>query len=461
MALDAFRVTEFRSIQDSGWIETGPVTLLIGRNNSGKSAILRALTLMQAGSVFEDSDQRLRAGHNSALEFRFDDDPPRRLLERTPDFSGEIPQGTIFRTEPNSGYLRARWSAQSDRQEGSAFVAGFKNQRPMHYLVPVFARRRSTVYEENVSTIYANSVEESDRQLTSRIFALSSGTHQEAKTYRQMFERVFGVSISTYLSNQGQQPGIPVSPYEGVSLRKMGDGIGAATRIITELADSSGKLFLIEEPETDLHPEAISTLLDLIVESLPNNQFIVSTHSDVVLRRLGAIEGVRVYETSLEPDVDLPTTRVTEVVTRAARLKVLSQLGYEPDLPPGWLVFEESTAERVCREVLIPRFVPRLAQLRTISALGAGAVPKFFTELHRVILFAHLSAAYSRKAWVVVDNDSAGCSAVAKLQQAFSDWPPNHFLTFDKPYFEDYYPERFSNEAAVAVSEKDWGRAEN
>jgi hypothetical protein len=35
-----FRVTNFRSVEDSGWVEVDDVTALIGTNESGKTNIL-------------------------------------------------------------------------------------------------------------------------------------------------------------------------------------------------------------------------------------------------------------------------------------------------------------------------------------------------------------------------------------------------------------------------------------
>lgn len=43
MILVSFRVTDFRSVQDSGWIETEKITALIGTNESGKTNILLPL----------------------------------------------------------------------------------------------------------------------------------------------------------------------------------------------------------------------------------------------------------------------------------------------------------------------------------------------------------------------------------------------------------------------------------
>lgn len=43
MILKSFRVTEFRSVKDSGWIDAESITALIGTNESGKTNILLPL----------------------------------------------------------------------------------------------------------------------------------------------------------------------------------------------------------------------------------------------------------------------------------------------------------------------------------------------------------------------------------------------------------------------------------
>ena len=43
MDLIAFRVTMYKGILDSGWIEVNPLTVLVGKNESGKTSLLRAL----------------------------------------------------------------------------------------------------------------------------------------------------------------------------------------------------------------------------------------------------------------------------------------------------------------------------------------------------------------------------------------------------------------------------------
>lgn len=47
MTVEAIRLRNFMAFEDSGWIELRPVTLLFGRNSSGKSTIIRALRLLR------------------------------------------------------------------------------------------------------------------------------------------------------------------------------------------------------------------------------------------------------------------------------------------------------------------------------------------------------------------------------------------------------------------------------
>lgn len=46
MIVRSVRITDFRSVEDSGEFEVGPVTCLVGKNEAGKSAILLALAAL-------------------------------------------------------------------------------------------------------------------------------------------------------------------------------------------------------------------------------------------------------------------------------------------------------------------------------------------------------------------------------------------------------------------------------
>lgn len=57
--LDAIRLENFMGYEDTGWIELRPITLLFGRNSSGKSAIIRALLLLKQSLDALDSESPL------------------------------------------------------------------------------------------------------------------------------------------------------------------------------------------------------------------------------------------------------------------------------------------------------------------------------------------------------------------------------------------------------------------
>lgn len=69
-----FRIRNFRNINDSGWISLDTVTAFVGKNESGKTAILKALHKFNAGSSENYDDQR---------------DFPRDRYSR--DFSDDLP----------------------------------------------------------------------------------------------------------------------------------------------------------------------------------------------------------------------------------------------------------------------------------------------------------------------------------------------------------------------------------
>lgn len=50
--VQAFRLQNFMGFEDTGWVELRPITLLFGRNSSGKSALMRALLLMRQSVLF-------------------------------------------------------------------------------------------------------------------------------------------------------------------------------------------------------------------------------------------------------------------------------------------------------------------------------------------------------------------------------------------------------------------------
>lgn len=78
---------------------------------------------------------------------------------------------------------------------------------------------------------------------------------------------------------------------------------------------------------------------------------------------------------------------------------------FDFDLWSAWLILEESSAERIIREYLIPWFVPELkGRLRTYSANSLSEVETKFRDFNNLFVFLHLQPTYKNLAWVVVDG---------------------------------------------------------
>ncbi len=69
MKVTAFRVQHFMGFEDSGWLELRPITLLFGRNSSGKSALIRALLLLRQSLKMEPGSGALLFVSDDGYDF--------------------------------------------------------------------------------------------------------------------------------------------------------------------------------------------------------------------------------------------------------------------------------------------------------------------------------------------------------------------------------------------------------
>lgn len=290
--------------------------------------------------------------------------------------------------------------------------------------------------------------------MVSRVLPLVSSEFPQAVRFRKLCKDILGVKFDIFAGDNVQRIGVQVDMRNAISLEAMGAGLSGTLSLLLGLSTAKEKLFLIEEPEDDLHPKALKALLDAIIEASEDNQFLISTHSSTVLTRLGGSSGTTVVHVA--SDGGIPPTSSYKVLTeRSERLEVLQNLGYslaDMDLSQGWLIFEESSAERLVRQYLSRWFAPRLQELRTIAARGASRVEPLFDNFREMFLYAHLEPLYMHRAWVIVDGDPTGVSLVERLRNNFQGWSADHFQHWRKPAFELYYPSEFAETVTSVLS---------
>jgi hypothetical protein len=339
-------------------------------------------------------------------------------------------------------------------------VPQLPNREPNHYIVPYLSRRKTATYHEDVREAHALTVNPDLQFLAAKLSRLSNPTFPEHQRYKETCEAILGFLVTTIPSGNGQRPGVYCPDRQPIFIDQMGEGVPNIVALLADLALSRDKLFLVEEPENDLHPQALKALLDLIVESSQLNQFVVSTHSNIVVRHLAATANSKLYNIRAMEGPTLPPKATIQLVepTVEARLAILRELGYsfsDFDLWDGWLILEESSAERIIRDYLIPWFAPKLARIRTLAAGGVDQVEPTFDDFHRLVRFTHLEDAYRNTAWVRVDGDEHGVKIVKKLRDRYLKWNPNSFNWFSKAQFEQYYPAEFDEQVTVALAQTD------
>jgi hypothetical protein len=130
----------------------------------------------------------------------------------------------------------------------------------------------------------------------------------------------------------------------------------------------------------------------------------------------------------------------------------LESLGYELydlDIWNAWIMLEESSAEKIIRNYLIPWFTPALEnKVRTFSAHSISEIEPKFTDFNNLFVFLHLEPRYKNKAWVIVDSGNEEKTIIDRMKTTYKSagWKEEQFLQFSEHDFEKYYPSEFQNE---------------
>lgn len=455
MKLSHVRITNFKSLANTGEVRLGQINILLGRNNHGKSAFVRAVQLMQRPANLSVNDIRL-GEQQASVHIGLAGDTVEDLQRY---YGGNVNTANLAfminlgRNPSDQAVLSTQIDAQPNWSP--AFLAA---QEPDNFIYTYLSKRKVVDFDRGVDRLRTRSIQSDLRFLVAKVARLSNPDYERADEYTRLCMAVLGFRITVHPANDGngQQAGIPVGKYGYIPIESMGEGVSSQLGLITDLCMADGNLFLVEEPENDIHPDGLKTLLDVIAEKSKENQFIIATHSNIVARYLGAAPNSKIFEfeSAYEPNT-VPTSTVNEVEqTPAARIAVLRKLGYELsdfDLWEGWLILEESSAEIIIRSYLIPWFAPKLVRIRTVSAGGTSKVTPTFEDFRRLFLFTHLEPQYKDRAWVVADGDASGQQAIDQLRAKYTSWSNDHFRTWSKTDFELFYPSNFEQAAKEAL----------
>ncbi len=438
MWVKALRLLNIRSFIDQAIEFSKTVNVLVGPNNSGKSTILLPLLgLQEELPTLRPDDIRIKAGPVK-VEVELAD----RIRAFFPGFSklwyekpGNEPRIVLMGNQGGKAKICPRIPARERK----------------NFICPFLSYRRVATLQDDATPIAATTVYADLRNLHAKIDTAASSTIEHVQRfYMDACQRILGCRIAAVYAGKGRRAVYTIDQDTNIPLTAMSGGTMNILALIAQLATTSGKLFVIEELEDDIHPKALKQLLELITRKAEDNQFVVTTHSHIVLKALGALADAKVFWVDMKFDHAIPTSTVDELGKGVEeRLEVLGKLGYEfgdYGLWKGWLILEESSAEKIIREYLIPWFVPSLCgRLRTYSAVSMSQAKQRFADYNGLFAFLHLEQVYKNRAWVILDAGDKEREIIEAMQDTYagSGWRKEQFVQWSKHDFEEYYPPDF------------------
>ncbi|MGB3946748.1 MAG: AAA family ATPase [Bacteroidia bacterium] len=492
MRIKSIELINLKSYKNSKIEFSEKINLLIGANNSGKSTIIKSLLNLQY-RIFDKKDiratQRYAKIYTEIIKIDTEKDNRSFYSTKNPKEYEESKEFTIcwgigkndqpednFYYNPNHNIKRVEFDRvvvknrhNQKEIELKTFPRFADSEDRNNFIYPFLAKRKSEFYDSNFNQEQTFKVSEDLRNLGAKIQKIDNSSHPKHVEFIKLCDDILGFKIGVIPAeqNNGFEPGIYVTDTELISIRSMGDGIANIVGFIVILLTENNKLFLIEELENDIHPKALKKLLDLIIDKSNNNQFVISTHSHIILKNLGIVPESKIFYIDWNPYFEtdnlkesIPTSVINEVENSPEkRIEILEKLGYEFhdfELFGAYLILEESSAERIIRDFLIPNIVPELYnKIKTIAAQGVDDLEVRVIDFNRLFVFLHTSPVYLGKAWVIADGDKVGTDCIKKLKENFKSWPQEHFINFTKGNFEEYYPIRFKNKIDAILILKD------
>ncbi len=440
MWVEKVRLSNIRSFMDETIELSKSINVLVGTNNSGKSTI--AYTVLEIPRLRQFSSPDIRLGENTSTIEIFLKEAPIEYYET----ENLIIRKVIDKVKSNIDCFLGANKAKSPFQPTPS-------AEPNNFIYPFLSKRKVGNYDEQINSTIANSVSENFSNLYSKVDKMIT-TYRSLPAYglyEEYCKKILGFKITTEASGNGKKACYIKDLGESILMDKMGEGVPNILGLLVDLCRAKGKLFVIEEPENDIHPKALKALMDLIIEKSTVNQFLITTHSNIVVRYLGAKSDTKVYWIDMElNEAGIPTSKSKLVENNPeARRGLIEYLGYEfidLDLWQGWLFFEESSAEEIVRDHLIRWFAPELqSKLRTFSANSVDEVEPKFNDFNVLFSYLHLEPMYKHRVWVIIYGGDKEENIVKKLKENYlkSGWGEDHFQQFKEHDFEKYYPEQF------------------
>lgn len=441
MRLSSFSVINYRSITNARKIQTNNMTVLVGKNNEGKSNILRALTLaMDIMKMYASDPRSLRLSANylrSRTRYIWERDYPLSLQERNPNgFSSIDLDFELTATEISavrdltgirlSGHIPVRVSINHSTvkidipKRGTPAFSNVENKlKIIEYVcfkidfnfIPAVRtegdalRVVEALIEKQLLTLDSNAEYVAAMGTMDRLRqeVLDHISTQLVGPMRDFLPSVRDIHINLQKDRRRStlRDNVSVIIDDGTPtpLQQKGDGIKSLTALaMLNIPTSRDRVSVIaiEEPESHLHPESARQLYETINALSANHQVVLTTHSPLFVNRTNLKENIIV-----DSGKATPVKKIKEI-RDVLGIKVSDNLTNAENI-----LIVEGEDDKIVLEKILPQMSEGIKKALQNGTLiiddmgGAGNLP------YKLSFYRNLQCRYH----VLLDNDDAGRKA--------------------------------------------------
>jgi predicted ATPase len=341
----------YKLFKEKQTIELKPITILIGKNNSGKSAVLKLMTLIE-GALSGKNERALELDNDGVISgYEFKDliyGKFGRALEielyqhyNKKNKTDKLSVSIVVDNDKNLPIIES-WSLkeqQSDESsiellnlqksqdgiflneiDGSEYLCYFNGIYLSNYFYKDKEDSSGTIYQQPFfNTDFIGSIREKTK-LDYRLNPLNDKSNPDGRFLYDFLirdylttDKIYFTKISDWIAEKFEGWNLYVDvdsePYH-IQLRKekleiditeTGMGIGQSLPLITRAYKKCDNetLIIIEEPESHLHPYAHSQIAQLFYDSIKedsNKKYLIETHSESFILRMRKLIADKNYD---------------------------------------------------------------------------------------------------------------------------------------------------------------------
>jgi predicted ATPase len=299
------RFKNFKLFKEWQELEIKPITILIGKNNTGKTAVLKLSVLvnylLNGGAV--NTIHKIKLGHeNNLLECGtgFNDLVYNRsnlgifeleISNNVQTINAVISKDGLLELNDNGTNINIENTTFSGLSYSSTatnnlkhevdYIGGIRVEPEYNYPLNSEILKKIGIKGQNTYPILVQDFKKT-KQLLNKI----------SEWYKNNFEGwEVGVIENKLLTETNYSVVISANKIDAINIKQSGQGIHQALPLIARsfMVEQSSILIVIEEPETHLHPAAHGNLAQRFVESYlddNNKRYLIETHSQNFILRI-------------------------------------------------------------------------------------------------------------------------------------------------------------------------------